>query len=56
MCPAWAIGARGAETTAMQIAYGYRIDIACDHPTPVIAMLDVHPERRIDISNRTDRR
>lgn len=30
----------------MQIRFGYRIDLVCDHPTPLIAMLDVHPERR----------
>jgi transglutaminase-like putative cysteine protease len=32
----------------MQIAYGYRIDIVTDQPTPVIAMLDLHPERAVD--------
>lgn len=34
----------------MHIRYGYRIDVLCDAPTPVITMLDVHPERRVDIS------
>jgi transglutaminase-like putative cysteine protease len=34
----------------MHIKYGYRIDLLCDAPTPVIAMLDVHPERRGDIT------
>jgi transglutaminase-like putative cysteine protease len=32
----------------MQIAYGYRIDMVCDHRTPVITMLDVHPDRAGD--------
>lgn len=30
----------------MQIRFGYRIDLVCDQATPLIAMLDVHPERR----------
>ena len=34
----------------MQIAYGYRIDIVCDHETPVITMLDVHPDRAGDLA------
>jgi transglutaminase-like putative cysteine protease len=34
----------------MQIRYGYRIDVLCDAPTPFITMLDVHPDRRADIT------
>jgi transglutaminase-like putative cysteine protease len=34
----------------MHIRYGYRIDIRCEAPTPVIALLDVHPERRPDLT------
>ncbi len=34
----------------MHIRYGYRIDVLCDAPTPVITMLDVHPERRADLT------
>jgi transglutaminase-like putative cysteine protease len=34
----------------MHIRYGYSIDIMCMQATPVIAMLDVHPSRRHDIS------
>ncbi|QCK86796.1 transglutaminase family protein [Phreatobacter aquaticus] len=33
----------------MLIRYGYSIEIACDIPTPVIAMLDIHPTRWADI-------
>ena len=32
----------------MQIRYGYRIEIVCDRPTPLVTMLDVHPSRRHD--------
>ncbi len=34
----------------MHIRYGYRIDLLCSDPTPVIMTLDVHPERRADIT------
>ncbi|MCX7324549.1 MAG: transglutaminase family protein [Hyphomicrobiales bacterium] len=34
----------------MHIRYGYRIDLLCTDPTPVIMMLDVHPERRADLT------
>jgi transglutaminase-like putative cysteine protease len=34
----------------MHIRYGYRIDLLCKAPTPVIAILDVHPERRSDLT------
>jgi transglutaminase-like putative cysteine protease len=34
----------------MHIHYGYRIDVLCDAPTPLITMLDVHPERRADLT------
>ena len=34
----------------MHIRYGYRIEVACDHPTPLITLLDVHPSRRGDIT------
>jgi transglutaminase-like putative cysteine protease len=39
---------------AMHVRYGYRIDILCDATTPVIAMLDVHPERRADLTMPDD--
>lgn len=38
----------------MHIRYGYRIDVICEQPTPVIAMLDVHPERRADLTEPDD--
>jgi transglutaminase-like putative cysteine protease len=34
----------------MHIHYGYTIEIACDQPTPLITMLDVHPSQRQDIT------
>jgi transglutaminase-like putative cysteine protease len=34
----------------MHIRYGYRIDLLCSDPTPVIMMLDIHPERRRDLT------
>jgi transglutaminase-like putative cysteine protease len=34
----------------MHIRYGYKIEIVCDQPTPLITMLDVHPSRRADIT------
>jgi transglutaminase-like putative cysteine protease len=34
----------------MHIHYGYTIEIACDQPTPLITMLDVHPGQRHDIT------
>jgi transglutaminase-like putative cysteine protease len=33
----------------MHIRYGYCIELMCDQPTPIITMLDVHPDRRNDI-------
>ena len=33
----------------MLINYGYEITIAVAKPTPVICLLDVHPERRADV-------
>lgn len=33
----------------MQIRYGYRIDIICDHDLPLVTLLDVHPSRRRDL-------
>ena len=38
----------------MHIRYGYRIDLLCNDPTPVIMMLDVHPERRPDLTQPDD--
>jgi transglutaminase-like putative cysteine protease len=38
----------------MHIRYGYRIDLSCEAETPIIAMLDVHPERRADITAPDD--
>ncbi len=40
----------------MHIRYGYRIDLLCNDPTPVIMMLDVHPERRPDLTQPDDPR
>src|SRR5436305_6728226 len=34
----------------MLIKYGFSITIAVTQPTPVIARLDVHPDRRADIA------
>jgi transglutaminase-like putative cysteine protease len=34
----------------MHIRYGYAIEIVCAAPTPLITMLDVHPDRRGDIT------
>ena len=34
----------------MHIKYGYKIEIICAQPTPLIAMLDIHPSRRSDIA------
>lgn len=33
----------------MQIRYGYRIELTCQHDTPVVTLLDVHPSRRHDL-------
>jgi len=33
----------------MHIRYGYRIEIVCDQPTPLVTLLDVHPSRRHDL-------
>ncbi len=40
----------------MHIRYGYRIDVLCNVPTPVIMMLDVHAERRGDLTQPDDPR
>ena len=37
----------------MFIKYGYEITVAVAKPTPVITLLDVHPERRADIKSET---
>jgi transglutaminase-like putative cysteine protease len=42
------------EWIKMHIKYGYHIDLACTEPTPLIIMLDVHPERRIDLTKSDD--
>ena len=34
----------------MHIRYGYDIEIVCEQDVPAILMLDVHPDRRADIS------
>ena len=36
----------------MHIRYGYEIEMVCDRPTPLIAMLDIHPSRRSDIAQK----
>jgi transglutaminase-like putative cysteine protease len=33
----------------MQIRYGYRIEITCEHDMPLVTLLDVHPSRRHDL-------
>jgi transglutaminase-like putative cysteine protease len=38
--------------TFMHIRYGYRIELVCAQPLPVIAMLDIHPSRHSDITER----
>jgi transglutaminase-like putative cysteine protease len=38
----------------MHIRYGYTIDFACDAPTPIVTMLDIHPMRRHDITQPDD--
>ncbi len=38
----------------MHIRYGYRIEIDCASPIPIITMLDVHPSRRGDITEPED--
>ncbi len=35
----------------MHIRYGFHIELSCDAETPIIAMLDVHPEARRDITD-----
>jgi transglutaminase-like putative cysteine protease len=34
----------------MHIRYGYQIEVACDQPTPMITLLDIHPSRRADVT------
>jgi transglutaminase-like putative cysteine protease len=34
----------------MHIRYGYDIELICDHPTPLVTLLDVHPSRRNDVT------
>ncbi len=38
----------------MHIRYGYEIELACDQPTPLVTMLDVHPSRRSDVTEPDD--
>jgi len=33
----------------MQIRYGYRIELVCEHEMPLVTLLDVHPSRRHDL-------
>lgn len=33
----------------MHIRYGYRIELVCEQPTPLITLLDIHPSRRHDL-------
>jgi transglutaminase-like putative cysteine protease len=35
----------------MHIRYGFHIELACDVETPLISMLDVHPDARLDITD-----
>jgi transglutaminase-like putative cysteine protease len=37
----------------MLIRLGYEIAIACDQPTPVISLLDIHDDRRADVRRET---
>jgi transglutaminase-like putative cysteine protease len=34
----------------MHIRYGYAIALTCDNPTPAVLMLDIHPDRRGDLT------
>ncbi len=34
----------------MHIRYGYRIDILCEEPMPLLTMMDIHSSRRSDIT------
>ena len=38
----------------MHIRYGYRIEFACAQRTPLIVMLDIHPDRRADVAQEAD--
>jgi transglutaminase-like putative cysteine protease len=38
----------------MHIRYGFSIELVCTQPMPVIAMLDVHPSRHSDITQREE--
>lgn len=40
----------------MHIRYGYKIEVVCDQPTPLITLLDVHPSGRADITEPDDMR
>jgi transglutaminase-like putative cysteine protease len=40
----------------MHIRYGYQIEVACEAPTPLITLLDVHPIRRADITQSDEMR
>lgn len=40
----------------MHIRYGYKIEITCEEPTPLITLLDVHPSRRADITEPDEMR
>jgi transglutaminase-like putative cysteine protease len=37
----------------MHINYGYRIELSCTQPTPMVCLLDVHADRRGDIVRET---
>ena len=37
----------------MLINYGYEITVSVANPTPIICLLDIHPERRADIRAET---
>ncbi len=38
----------------MHIRYGYRIELVCAQPMPLISMLDLHPSRHSDITERSE--
>jgi transglutaminase-like putative cysteine protease len=49
------LGARGQNgISVMHIRYGYKIEVVCDQPTPLITLLDVHPSRRADVTEPDD--
>jgi transglutaminase-like putative cysteine protease len=40
-------------TTSMLIRLGYEIEIECLQPTPLVSLLEIHPDRQADIKHQT---